>query len=82
MENNIMRLKEYAVKHEISYRTAYNHFKAGQIRGAYQLESGTIVVPDEQSKLETIVETMIRIEDKIDKHIKNTNTDAGSSKEN
>ena len=30
----------------ITWRSAYNHFKQGMIEGAYQLPSGTIIVPD------------------------------------
>jgi putative resolvase len=40
-------LSDYAKKLGIQYRTAWNHFKAGKIAGAYKLESGTIIVPDE-----------------------------------
>jgi len=41
-----MRLSDYAKSLGIQYRTAWNHFKAGKIPGAYQLPSGTIIVPD------------------------------------
>ena len=40
------KLSEYAEKHGVTYRTAYSHFKRGLISGAYQLPTGTIVVPD------------------------------------
>lgn len=40
-------MSEYASKHGIQYRAAWNRFKAGKIPGAWQDESGTIVVPDE-----------------------------------
>jgi putative resolvase len=40
------KLREYAKQHGITYRTAYNHFKKGLIEGAYQMETGTIVIPD------------------------------------
>ena len=40
------KLRDYAKQHGVTYRTAYNHFKRGLITGAYQLETGTIVVPD------------------------------------
>lgn len=43
------KLSEYAEKHGVCYRTAYSHFKRGLISGAYQLPSGTIVVPDSYS---------------------------------
>mgnify|MGYP000485478015 CR=1 FL=1 len=42
-----MKLSEYAAKHGIQYRAAWNRFKAGKIPGAWQDESGTIIVPDE-----------------------------------
>ena len=46
------KLSEYAKEHNVTYRTAYNHFKAGLISSAYQLPSGTIVIPDNaQQKL-------------------------------
>lgn len=41
-----MKLSDYAKKIGITYRTAWNWFKAGTISGAYQLPSGTVVVPD------------------------------------
>lgn len=42
----MMKLSEYAAKHNVTYRTAYNHFKRGLIERAYQLPSGCIVIPD------------------------------------
>ena len=42
-----MKLKEYAGKIGISYQTAFAWFKSGKIKGAYQMDTGTIVVPDE-----------------------------------
>ena len=41
-----MKLSDYAMKLGIQYRTAWNHFNAGKIPGAYQLPTGTIIVPD------------------------------------
>ncbi len=41
-----MRLSEYATKHGIQYRTAWNRFKENKIPGAYQDDGGRIVVPD------------------------------------
>jgi len=41
-----VKLSEYAKSISVTYRTAWSHFKNGQIEGAYQLPSGTIVVPD------------------------------------
>ena len=54
-----MKLSTWAKKQGVCYRTAWNMFVKNQIPGAYKLESGTIVVPDEvdtsESKPEHIV---------------------------
>lgn len=42
-----MKLSDYARKVGVTYRTAWNWFKAGTIVGAYQLPTGTVIVPDE-----------------------------------
>jgi len=42
-----MTLTQYSKKHNLSRKTAWNHFKRGLIQGAYQLPSGKIVLPDE-----------------------------------
>ena len=41
-----MKLSKYAKNLGLSYMTAFNHFHKGLISGAYQLPSGTIIVPD------------------------------------
>jgi predicted site-specific integrase-resolvase len=41
-----MRLPEYAEKMGVAQLTARRWFHAGQIPGAYQLPTGTIIVPD------------------------------------
>ena len=41
-----MKLSEYAKMHGVTYRTAWNRFKAGKIKGAVQIETGTIEVPE------------------------------------
>ena len=38
-----MKLRDYAKKNSVSYRTAYRHWKAGLIKGR-QLSTGTIVI--------------------------------------
>jgi len=45
-----MKLREYAKLNSVTYRTAYNHWKSGYIKGK-QLKSGTIVILDEESNL-------------------------------
>lgn len=42
-----MKLKEWADKQSLSYRTAWEHFRTGKIPNAYKLSTGTIVVPEE-----------------------------------
>lgn len=44
-----MKLSEYAKRNSISYKTAFNHWKAGLIKGK-QLPTGTIVVFDDQEQ--------------------------------
>lgn len=41
-----MKLSAYADKVGISYQTAHRWFKNGKIPGAYQISTGTIIVPD------------------------------------
>jgi len=51
-----MTLRQYADKLGIHYRTAWNHYKRGLIPKAYQLPTGTIIVPnDEITKAEHVV---------------------------
>lgn len=49
-----MKLKDWADKQGISYLTAWRWFKAGDSRltGAYQSDSGTIIVPDDSDASE------------------------------
>lgn len=49
-----MKLKDWADKQGISYLTAWRWFKAGDARlaGAYQSDSGTIIVPDDNDTSE------------------------------
>lgn len=41
-----MKLSQYAKELGICYKTAWRHYHDGSIPGAYQLRSGTIIVPD------------------------------------
>lgn len=53
----IMKLSQWAKRQGVSYQTAWNLFKKGQLPEAYQLESGTIIVPEpqQQAKPEYVV---------------------------
>lgn len=46
-----MKLSEYAERKGIHYRTAWNRFNQGKIKGAYLDETGHIVVPDPEEEL-------------------------------
>lgn len=54
-----MKLSDYAKKIGVTYRTAWNWFKAGTINGAYQLPSGTVVsdIADDSQKYGVILYT-------------------------
>lgn len=41
-----MKLSRYAKLNGIGYRAAYDHFKKGWIKGAYQTNTGTIIIPE------------------------------------
>lgn len=43
-----MKLSEYAKKLGVTYRTAWNMFKAGKIPNSYKLPTGTIIVDYEK----------------------------------
>jgi hypothetical protein len=45
-----VKLKEYCKDKSISYTSGYRWFKDGQIPGAYQTDSGTILVPSEDTE--------------------------------
>jgi putative resolvase len=52
------KLRDYAKEHDVTYRTAYTHFKKGLIKNAYQLPTGTIVIPNDciiEDKTEYII---------------------------
>lgn len=44
-----MKLSEYAKKNNVTYKTAWNHFKNGLIPNAKQLPTGTVVIEDTPS---------------------------------
>lgn len=41
-----MKLSDYAKQHSVTYRTAWNRFKRGQIPGAYKDHTGHVIVPE------------------------------------
>lgn len=56
------KLSQYAKENKVTYRTAWNHFKKGLIDGAYQLPTGTVVIPDSfKSKDKDYIVTYARV---------------------
>jgi len=53
-----MKLKDWADKQGISYLTAWRWFKArdSRLAGAYQSDSGTIIVPDDKEDTESVMQ--------------------------
>lgn len=50
-----MKLSQYAKMKDICYRTAWNHFKDGKIKGAFVDENGSIHVNEIDERVEKIV---------------------------
>lgn len=48
-----MKLSEYSKLHSVTYRTAWNRFKAGKIKDSYLDESGHVVIPDNSNDEES-----------------------------
>ena len=48
-----IRLRQWAERHGLAYGTAYKHFQKGLIPGAFQLPTGTIVIPDPPLQIKT-----------------------------
>ncbi len=56
-----MKLSDWAKKQGITYRTAWNMFKAGKIKQAYRLPSGAIIISDEKEIKAEYIVTYARI---------------------
>lgn len=56
-----MKLSEYAKKLGVKYQTAWGWYRDGKIPGAYQLETGTIIVPDDEDGKEEKVVVYARV---------------------
>ena len=57
------KLSDYAREHNVTYRTAYNHFKRGLIENSYQLPNGTIIIKDNSKSFdkEDLIQDFISI---------------------
>ncbi len=53
------KLSDYARDNCITYKTAHIHFHKGLIQGAYQLPTGTIVIPDDYQDPTPTVRTAV-----------------------
>jgi len=40
---NYMKLSDYAKKHSVTYKTAWNRFKAGKIPDAFMSDTGSLI---------------------------------------
>ena len=60
---DVTKLSEYAKRHDIQYRAAWNRYKAGRIPGAYQDEMGAIIVPDDTKASERDAVIYARVSD-------------------
>ena len=67
-----MKLSTYAKQLGISYRTAWEWFKAGKIKDAFKTESGTIIVPEERTKKGDYVVIYARVSSSENKSNLNT----------
>ncbi len=67
-----MKLSQYAKQLGISYRSAWNMFKAGNIPNAYRLKTGAIIVPDSellQKREDDVIENLINLVDHLSKEL-------------
>lgn len=68
-----MKLSTYAKQNSITYKTAWTHFKNNLINGAYQLPTGTVVVPENQSNIKkeeyVVVYARVSSNSKNDKNV-------------
>lgn len=72
-----MKLSTWAKKQGIHYMTAYRAFKNGDIDGAYQLPSGTIIVPD---KLTPTKQEYIVVYARVSSSMNKSNLDSQSDR--
>jgi len=70
-----MKLSVYAKGLGISYRTAWEWFKAGKIKGAFKTESGTIIVPEEMVRRGDYIVIYSRVSSSENKNNLNSQAD-------
>lgn len=56
-----MKLSQYAKKLGITYRSAWSMFNSGMIPGAYQLPTGTVIVPNEPTNKGEFIAVYARV---------------------
>jgi len=56
-----MKLSDWAKKQGVTYRSAWGNFKAGKIPNSYRLESGAIIVPDDEVTRAEFIVTYARV---------------------
>jgi len=70
------KLSQYAKDNNVTYKTAHNHFKAGLITGAYQLATGTIVIPDDYEQPQSTERVVVYARVSSSENKKNLDTQA------
>lgn len=62
-----MKLSTYAKKLGLNYRTVWNWYRDGRIPGAYQTETGTVLVPEETPVREEYTAVYSRVSSSMNK---------------
>lgn len=55
-----IKLSEWAKKHKVSYRTAWNYAKSGKIKGLEINEAGSMFVVESDDELLTLIREIYR----------------------
>lgn len=71
-----MKLSTYAKKLGLTYKIVWTHYKKGLIECAYQLETGTIIVPDDIFVPKTKKEKVVAIYARVSSHENKSNLKA------
>ena len=56
-----MKLTDWAKKQGVTYRSAWSYFHSNKIPGAFRLQSGAIIVPDDKPSKKEYVVTYARV---------------------
>ena len=69
-----IKLSEYAELHSVTYRTAWNWYKAGKIKNAFKDEYGNVLVEvKEETPLENRIAIYARVSSNENKYLEENN---------